>query len=131
MRPTLLFITTLLVVFSKESQAQSEVTGSYTIQPIWVEARVLGILENHDGLGVIQITRVDSANEFNLTVKSELLTEFVFGTESSDGDPKIPGVKSGDSIRAEIHGKFNPSSGQWDYRIFRYGQVRKPESGKE
>jgi hypothetical protein len=125
----LLFL--LILGFSKGLMAQSNSDNAYTVKPIWVEAKVLGILEQHDRLAVLQISRVDSSNEFHLSESSEILTEFVFGTKASDGDPKVPGVISGDNIRAEIHGKFNPSSGQWDYRVFRYFQIKQNGASKE
>ena len=131
MRLPLLFISLILIILSPDFKAQTEGAASFTIKPIWIEARVLGLLEDHGRLAVIQVKQVASINEFNLAAKSEVLTEFIFGAEASDGDPKIPGVKSGDAIRAEIHGKFNPTSGQWEYRIFRYSQLKITESGKE
>lgn len=112
------FIAIMLTGFGNHLSAQ-ENPLEYRIHPIWVEARVLGILEDHNNLVVLQITGT-GVNDFNLGVNSEILTEFYFGTAPTDGDPKLAGVKSGDMIRAEIHGKFNPSSGQWDYRVFRY-----------
>lgn len=124
----------LLAIFcclSFQSHAQPGSQEAAVIKPIWIKAEVIGILEQHDKLAVLQVSRVDSANEFNLATKSEILVEFVFGTSPSDGEPKIPGVKAGDTIRAEIHGKFNPGSGQWDYRVFRYAQLRRQDAGEE
>ena len=110
----------ILMISASGTKMNAQVNPmDYQIRPIWVEAQVLGILEDHNNLVVLQITGT-GVNEFNLGINSEILTEFYFGTTAIEGEPKLSGVKSGDIIRAEVHGKFNPSSGQWDYRVFRY-----------
>ena len=119
-----LLIALVCLAFPKNMKAQVENAQAYTIKPIWIEARVLGILEHHDRLAVIQVSKVDSSNKFMLRVNSEILAEFVFGTKASKGEPAVPGANAGDTIRAEIHGEFNPSTGQWDYRVFRYTRAK-------
>lgn len=98
------------------------------IEPIWIQAQVVGTLEGHHSLAVIQVTDVDSNNTINLELQSEVLAEFVFGTKPRDGEPKLPGLKAGDLIRVEVDGVFNPSSGQWDYRAFRYRLLKTDQS---
>ncbi len=116
-------ITFLVICVGGKASGQHQNNNSYLLHPIWVEAEVIGILEHHSALAVLHITRVDSTNEINLSEDSEILSEFVFGTKPTEGDPKLVGIKQNMLIRAEIDGKFNSSSGQWDYRIFRYRSI--------
>lgn len=124
MQTRLYFLVALLISASSLLLGQSIANQATVLKPIWVEAKVLGILESHNALVVLQISRVDSTNNINLKAGSEVLVEFVFGTKKSDGEPKLPGVKPEQIIKAEIDGKFNHSSGQWDYRVFRYDSVK-------
>lgn len=122
-----ILLVVIIIGFSTILSAQKE---AGVIHPIWIEARVLGILEHHDALAVLQVLQVEATNEIHLARNSEILTEFVFGTKKSGGEPKLDGVKANMLIRAEIDGKFNPASGQWDYRVFRY-QLRADKTGVE
>lgn len=118
-----LFFAVSIILVANQLFAQVKENTPRLIEPIWVQAEVLGLLEHHEALGVVHILRVAPDNEIHLSEGSEVLVEFVFGTRSSEGEPKLAGVKAGMKMRAEIAGSFNPKSGQWDYRIFRYTPV--------
>lgn len=89
------------------------------IKPVVVKAEVVGILQGHKALAVLQIQKTDSVNALGLKPQQEILVEFVFGTQKTD-DPQLPGVKGGTLITAQLAGNFNPATGQHDYRVFKY-----------
>ncbi len=116
----------LLVAFAGYSQ-QMKMTK---IEPVMVTARVVGVLEGNSNLAVIYITKVDTSNKFNLVVNTEILARFHFGTKATKGDPILPGVKSGDLIRAEIAGELDKTSAQMDYTVLRYDVLQVITIGK-
>ena len=90
------------------------------IETIPVKAKVIGVLQGYKSLAVLQVVDIDSGNTYNLQPQDEILVEFFFGTERTSGEPVLEGVKAGDLISAQISGKHNPGTGQYDYRLFKY-----------
>lgn len=102
------------------ASAQNSKARVVKIETVKITAKVVGILEGHKSLAVLQVLEADSGNAYDLEPAEEVLTEFYFGTAPTDGDPKLPGLSGGEVIVARIAGKPNPDTGQYDYRVFEY-----------
>ncbi len=116
---TLLFL--ILIGLSDLAFAQTPVDSlpnparnrAVLLKPFTIEAKVISLLQGHDDIGVVQITKV-ATNPWNLKKGDEILVSFLIKPENSK---KVAG---GDLIRAETIGTMNKNTVQVDYRVLRY-----------
>ena len=91
-RIVLLFIIFLGVHFVNAQQKPHAIL----IKPVRAKVEVIGVLEGNNHLAVLRIMEVDS-NAYLLEKNSEVLASFYFTTKPTQGEPKLPGVKNGDT----------------------------------
>ena len=102
------------------------------LKPINATGEVISVFEGADNLVLVKITKADTAKANFEINENEILCTFQFGTEPTSGDPKLPGVKAGKKIRMELVGNRDRTGTQWNYRVFRYWEVKEnPSSPKD
>jgi len=102
------------------------------INPVSATGEVISVFEGVDKIALVKITKADTAHaDFEIT-ENEVVCTFEFGTKPTTGDPKLPGIKAGDKIRMEFVGTRDTESAPWNYRVFRYWEIKEnPSSPKD
>ena len=118
-------IITCLLSFSAFGQQE----GKYVqLKPINAIGEVISVFEGANNIALVKITKADTANaDFEIT-ESEVVCTFEFGTKPSNGDPKLPGIQAGDKIRMEFIATRDEASAPWNYRVFRYWEIKESPS---
>ncbi|WP_417602188.1 hypothetical protein [Owenweeksia hongkongensis] len=120
---------TLLTICSLSVSIFAQSEGKVVqLKPINATGEVISVFEGNDNIVLVKVTKADTAKANFEINENEILCTFQFGTKPIDGDPKLPGVKAGDNIRMELTGNRDRVGNQWNYRVFRYWEIKENSS---
>ncbi len=123
----LFFILLSICLISTYAFAQSK--GELVqLKPISATGEVISVFEGMDNIVLMKISKADTANANFEIISNEVVCTFEFGSKPTNEDPKLPGVKAGDTIKMEFIGTQNRTGDPWNYRVFRYWKITESPS---
>ena len=110
----LLFTSVSICGIAQEAKPKYE-----KLDAVFLRAEIIGVLNGRSNLAVIQIKKVPKDNKYHFKTRDELLVDLAYMFTEESGKAIRLNVTKGDVIEAEILGRLQPQTGQYEYFVMR------------